>query len=150
MAIIQTKKGETILLDNALLKKVKKFIWYVNKLGYACNDTEPRKLMHSFIMDTPKGSVTDHINGNKLDNRKANLRICTQSQNMANSVMKKNNKSGYRGVSWNKKYLKWEAYLTKDYKHYFLGYFSKKEDAALAYNRRAKELFGEFCKLNII
>lgn len=149
MALIQTKKGELIVVDNALLKQIKSFSWYVNKVGYAVNDSKPRKYMHRLIMGFPKGGV-DHINGNKLDNRRKNLRLCNQSQNTANASKRSTNKSGYKGVSWNKRYSKWEAYLTKDYKHVFLGYFDDKDKAALAYNRKAKELFGEFCKLNVV
>ena len=149
MALIQTKRGELIVVDNALLNQMKSFSWYVNNVGYAVNDSKPRKSMHRLIMGFPKGGV-DHINGDKLDNRRKNLRLCNQSQNTANSPKRSTNKSGYKGVSWNKRYSKWEAYLTKDYKHVFLGYFDDKDKAALAYNRKAKELFGDFCKLNIV
>lgn len=149
MALIETSKKEIIIVDNSMLKVLKKFNWYVNKSGYAANDSVPRKLMHRLVMGYPKGNV-DHINGNKLDNRKENLRLCNQSQNTANAPMRKSNKSGYKGVSWNKKYKKWEAYLTKDYKHVFLGYYDNKKGAAMAYNFGAKIHFGNFAKLNII
>lgn len=149
MAIIVTKKGEHIFVDSKRVKDVSKLSWYVNKVGYAVNDSAPRKLMHRFIMGYPKGNI-DHINGNKLDNRKCNLRICTQSQNMMNSLKRKTNKSGYKGVCWNKKYSKWEATLTVKYKHKFLGYFDDKIMAAKAYNKKAKDAFGKFAKLNKI
>lgn len=147
MAIIEASKGQLIIVDDYLLEKVKAFRWYVNRLGYAANDSKPRKLMHRLVMGFPKENV-DHKNGNKLDNRLSNLRLCNQSQNAANAPKRKKNVSGYKGVSWNKKFGKWEAYLTKDYKHIFLGYFDDRREAALAYNKRATIEFGNFCKLN--
>src|SRR3990167_923966 len=126
MAVIQTSKKEFIIVDDNLLNKVKKFRWYVNRLGYAANDAKPRKLMHRLIMSYPKENI-DHINGNKLDNRLSNLRLCNQSQNNANSSKRKTNVSGYKGVCWNKKYEKWEATITKDYKHIFIGYFDDRK-----------------------
>ena len=147
MAVIQASKHEFIIVDDNDFEKVKKFRWYVNRMGYAANDATPRKLMHRLIMNFPKGGI-DHKNGNKLDNRKSNLRPCNQSENMANAPKRKTNLSGYKGVSWDKKYSKWEAYLTKDCKHIFLGYFDDRKEAALAYNQRAIKEFGGFCKLN--
>lgn len=97
MAIIQTTKGEIIIVDNNLLEKVKEFSWYVNSVGYAANDSIPRKTMHRMVMGYPKSGI-DHKNGNKLDNRKSNLRLCNQSQNTANSPKRKTNKSGFKGV----------------------------------------------------
>lgn len=136
-----------IWVDNSKLKELSMFSWYVNIMGYAANDSKPRKLMHRHILGYPKKGV-DHINGNKLDNRRKNLRVCTQSQNMANSPKRTTNRSGFKGVSWNKRYGKWEAYLTKDYKRVFLGYFDDIREAAKAYNTRAKKEFRAFANLN--
>jgi hypothetical protein len=148
MATMKTKKG-LVLIDDDLFDELNKYRWYIGNNGYAQNDSKPRKLMHRFIMGNPKENI-DHINGNKLDNRKCNLRVCNQSGNTANGKIRINNKSGYRGVSWNKKYKKWESYLTKNYKHFFLGYFDNKKIAAKVYNREAKKQFGEFARLNKI
>jgi hypothetical protein len=147
MDTIVTKKGTEILIDKNNKDELSKLSWYVNKIGYAVNDTKPRKYMHRLIMGYPKENV-DHINGNKLDNRKGNLRLCNQSENTANAPKRTTNKSGYKGVCWNKKYGKWEVYLTKNYKHIFLGYFDDKIDAARAYNLGAETHFGKFAKLN--
>lgn len=149
MATIKTRKGEQILVDKKFFLEVSKFVWYINKAGYAANDSLPRKTMHRLVMAFPKENV-DHVNGNKLDNRLTNLRLCNQSQNSANSRRKSTNKSGFKGVSWNKKYSKWEAYLTKNYKHIFLGYFNTKVEAAKAYNLTAKKEFGKFAKINLL
>lgn len=131
--------------------------WSCSKVGYAFCDTRnyartEGKLvyMHHLIVDVPKGMVVDHINGNKLDNRKSNLRICNQRQNTWNKRKRSNNKSGYTGVSWNKAASKWSAEVRKDGEKHYLGLYVSKHAAAKAYNRKAKELFGEFTRLNEI
>lgn len=103
--------------------------------------------LHRLIMDNPV-NVVDHINGNTLDNRRSNLRLCSQANNSANRNKSYKNTSGYKGVS--KARNKWAAKITKDYKVYHIGNYTTPELAALAYNKRAVELFGQFAKLNVI
>lgn len=91
----------------------------------------------------PKHQV-DHINHIKNDNRWINLRECTQGENSRNQKKYKNNKSGYKGVSWNKNHNKWVAQITYKRKVTYLGAFNCPKDAAEAYNKKAKELFGDF------
>lgn len=95
----------------------------------------------------PNGQV-DHINRIKNDNRVSNLRESTRSQNYANSPKKVTNKSGYKGVFWNKVSQKWVSEISVNKVRYFLGYFKNKNEAALAYNGKAKELLGEFAFIN--
>ena len=102
--------------------------------------------LHRHITNCPKGMHVDHINGNVLDNRLSNLRICTPSQNQANSKLPKNNTSGYKGVSKNGD--GWKAKIRVDYAYYYLGTFLTKEEAARAYNAAAIKYFGEFARLN--
>lgn len=91
----------------------------------------------------------DHINGDGLDNRKSNLRICNASQNVANKGKIKSNTSGYKGVFYVKGRRKnWVSQIGKDMKLIRIGYFGTKEEAAKAYNDKALELFGEFAFLN--
>lgn len=150
---IKLTRGKYALIDSEDYERVSQFTWNCLKIGYAqCNrraGEHSRKYMHRFILDYPDGLV-DHINGDKLDNRKFNLRVCNQSSNSANAKKSINNTSGFKGVSWDKKAKKWGAYLTKNYKHIFCGYFEDKEVAAAAYNARALKEFGEFAKLNKI
>jgi len=122
-----------------------------NKRGYVFM-TFNRKTcyLHRFITNAPKGLVVDHINHNKMDNRKCNLRICTQSQNLANQRAKKGGASKYKGVVWHKLSNKWAAQIFCNGSNLYLGTFEKETDAALAYNAKAKELFGEFAYLNQI
>jgi hypothetical protein len=89
----------------------------------------------------------DHINGNTLDNRKANLRICTRAENNCNIKRRKNNTSGYKGVSFDKRKKKWSAYISKNYKHYFLGYFVTPEEAYIAYCKASKKYHGEYGRI---
>jgi hypothetical protein len=106
-------------------------------------------MMHRLIMNTPKGMDTDHINGDSLDNRRCNLRICTHAQNQRN--LKKilgNNK--YKGVSLFKKTQKWRARIQINRMGLHLGYFDTEEEAAKAYNEAAEKHFGEFSRINII
>jgi hypothetical protein len=102
--------------------------------------------MHRFIMNCPKGLEIDHKNGNSLDNRKSNLRICTHAQNMANRTMHINNSTGFKGVEKLRKF--WRARITANYKQYRLGCFNSPVEAAFAYDRAAVEKFGEFARLN--
>jgi hypothetical protein len=104
-------------------------------------------LMHRQIMDCPDDMVVDHINGDMLDNRRSNLRVCTSQQNRFNSLNRKGNKhSGFKGVHPNRD--KWRAIIMKDRKYIHIGNFLKPEDAARAYDAKAVELFGEFANLN--
>lgn len=91
----------------------------------------------------PKDQL-DHINTIKTDNRISNLREATNQQNQYNRGLQSNNKSGLKGVSWNKAQKKWLARIRADKKLFHLGSFNKKEDAHHAYIEEAKRLHGEF------
>ncbi len=100
---------------------------------------------HRFIMNCDEGMVIDHINGNTLDNRKENLRICTQLQNNWNTGKRKSNcYSKYVGVTWVKSVKKWQACLGNRY----LGRFDNEEIAAKAYDTEARKTYGEYARLN--
>ena len=104
--------------------------------------------MHRLVADTPKGMVTDHINGDGLDNRKQNLRICTNAENSRNRGKSKTSTSGYKGVYWNKRDKLWYVHIGHNKKLLYLGCFKDKKEAAKAYDRKAIELHGEFAKFN--
>ena len=97
-------------------------------------------LLHRLILNATEGVEVDHVNGNGLDNRRSNLRIATRAQGMANRRLFKNNKSGYKGVMFDKKTGKWRMY--------FKMLFDTPEEAARAYDKVAKLFFGEFAKIN--
>ena len=102
--------------------------------------------MHHVILPLKDGLQVDHINGNRLDNRKENLRLVTKSQNMMNRGVQKNSTSGYKGV--NEHQGKWRAYILENGKQKHLGVFEDKKEAARAYNKMAKLLHGEYAVLN--
>ena len=110
--------------------------------------------MHREVMGTPEGKFTDHKYHNGLDNQKQNLRQCTTSQNGANK-RKQHNKtlSKYKGVtmfSTTNRAKPWVASIIKNSKSYYLGTFKTEEEAAIAYNNKAIELFGEYACLNYL
>ena len=119
------------------------------KYSKGTNKVQIQKKAHRLIMGVtdPKIQV-DHINGNKLDNRKENLRLATPQQNSSNIGIRKNNKSGYKGVCWSKRDKKWIASIYKNNKKQYLGCFDDIVEAVRAYDRAALELFGEFAWTN--
>ena len=107
--------------------------------------------LHTLIMNTPKGMVVDHINGNPLDNRKCNLRICTNAENSRNNTLWKTSSIGLKGVQSakaNGSAQPYRARIKYNYKEIQLGTFVTKEEAGIAYDKKALELFGEFASLN--
>ena len=155
MKKIQLTRGKYAIVDNKYYKKISQLNWHYHSMGYACYHSRINKkyymvLMHRLIMNTPQGMDTDHINGNGLDNRQSNLRICTHSQNHMNQRLSSKNTSGFKGVTWKKDSNKWKAYIKIYKKQIHLGHFKNKIDAAKAYNQKAVELFGEFAWLNKI
>lgn len=134
------------IVDDEDFERLNEYNWFYTK-GRACR-VENRKhiAMHNEIMNTPIGKEIDHINRNALDNRKVNLRICTRQQNICNEVRK--NKSGLRGVHFRDRKKPWVAYITVKRKQINLGSFNTEKEAAIVYDKKAKELFGEFATLN--
>ncbi len=117
--------------------------------------SKPGISIHRLIMNTPSGLFTDHIDGNGLNNQRANLRICTQSQNQMNTGPKAigRNKTGvktskYKGVWWNKDSGKYESQIKTAAGTIWHGKFIVEDDAARAYNEAAKIHYGEFARLN--
>lgn len=107
--------------------------------------------MHREIIHCLRNREVDHRNGDGLDNRKENLRPCTHLQNVKNlKISRKNNRSGFKGVSFDSENQKWQAHIQSDNKNMRLGRFSTKEEAAGAYNEAAKKYHREFASLNII
>tara|TARA_Y100000310_G_scaffold301556_1_gene338130 strand:- start:62 stop:643 length:582 start_codon:yes stop_codon:yes gene_type:complete len=106
--------------------------------------------LHRFLINTPEGMHTDHINGDSMDNRKKNLRVCTSAENQANRGKNKNNTSGFKGVcrSLRSSKEKWIAKIKYQRKTHTIGCFGTREEAAMAYDEKAKEFFGEFASLN--
>jgi hypothetical protein len=113
-------KNETscneVIIDTDDIIRVEKYRLNIDHKGYAAN--KKIGLLHRFIINATSGQFVDHINRNKLDNRKINLRIVTRSENVHNSKMHITNKSGTKGVYFHKGTRKWEAFIDKDGKRY--------------------------------
>lgn len=150
-----TKPVLNVLVDDNDYDFLSKFVWYLldNKtVQYASTVIEGKTiLMHQMVLPCPTGYTPDHIDGNGLNNQRNNLRIATHSQQHQNKRKTKLvTSSQYKGVHWNKVKQRWHAQIKKDGKPKYLGLFSSEKDAALAYNRAALEMFGEFAQLNVI
>lgn len=133
-----TRKGEEFLFDKEDLDVVQHFCWCKSGTGYIhTNDHTFGHIiikMHRMVLKLEDPNIlVDHINGNRLDNRKCNIRVCNRSENNKNQTLNPNNTSGYKGVSWFKETKKWRAYISINNKHVYLGLFESKEEAALAY-----------------
>lgn len=146
MAVIKAS-GVDVLVDDSDLAKISKHKWWLTKAGYVytqtCHKTVRTTIMlHRYLTDVPKGMEVDHINHNKLDNRLSNLRICTRSQNNANMRPR----TGYKGVRFTRN--GWQAETKIDGKYVYIGRYKTAEEAAHAYNIKAKELFGGYSFAN--
>lgn len=119
--------------------------WYKSNNGYI-KSSGGKHYLHRLIMSTPTGVQVDHINNDRADNRRANLRHCNQSENNANSLLRTDNTSGVRGVSWDRFREKWVAQVWKNRKIIFRKRFDTKEEAIKAYRLNKERLYGEFAR----
>ena len=151
---IKLPKGISTIVDVGDFEFLSQWKWhltggYVSRTATIKGNLKRQIYLHRVINQTMLGFDTDHINGNKLDNRRHNLRTATRSQNLAHSkLIRSHNASGYRGVVWDKRNLSWVAQITFKGKSFFLGNYDDIKDAAKEYNLIAKKLFGEFAVLN--
>lgn len=159
MREIKLTMGLAALVDDCDYDYLNKFKWCAHRSGgniYAERwiKGENRHIkMHREILGPPDGMDIDHANHNTLDNRRCNIRICTRSQNIANTEHVKKllrKTSRYRGVSKVANYNKWKATGYYMNKSIYLGSYQNEMDAAIAYNNFMIKTFGEFAILNII
>jgi hypothetical protein len=148
---IALTKGKFAIVDAADYEQVNAYKWCATGSGrrvYACCHRNGGHLsMHRFLMNPPSWLVVDHIDGNGLNNRRSNLRICTQQQNVHNS-RPKGKSSQYKGVCRDKSKNTWVVWVRHNGRNHYIGRFRDEIDAARAYDRKAYELFGEFAWLN--
>jgi hypothetical protein len=154
---IPLTKGFVTVVDDADYEWLSQWKWCAMKtvsgLTYAMRMIGPRGkqkrvLMHRLLANTPPHLVTDHINGNPLDNRRVNLRNCTLAENLRNCRPNTTASSPYKGVSRIKSTGKWEARIKTNGVGVYLGTFADESAAARAYDSKAREIFGEFAFLN--
>jgi hypothetical protein len=138
-------KGQKVLVDKEFKPLLKLYPWYINSAGYAYAsvwsklEKKTKKIsMHRFIMGFPNCTV-DHINGNSLDNRVANLRAVPMQENSYNSKVPSNSTTGFKGVSFRKDRGTFKAYIKFNQKQIYLGTFKTKEEASAAYYKFKKQ-----------
>lgn len=142
-----TVQGEEFLFDSKDYDLIKDYYWRVNDGGYITTVTWSRGFalrLSRLIMHCPKGKYVDHINHDKMDNRKENLRIVTPQQNAMNQSLKSNNKSGVQGVCYDKSRDKWMATITYKYKTINLGRFDDFNDAVSIRKDAEEKYFGKY------
>ncbi len=140
--------GSFALVDAADYQWLSQYTWRPTGGGYArARVGDKRIFMHRLIMQPPPGKVVDHYNGNRRDNRRGNLRACTQGENNRNK-RKVRGVSRYKGVSWYPDRHKWRAQIRHNGRIIRLGWFDDEIEAAWAYDRAAREYFGAFAYLN--
>lgn len=150
MKIIRLTKGKVAVVDDEDYEFVSQYNWYASKTKkkYYVKSASvgcPFTFMHQLIMQR---AGVDHVNGNSLDNRRSNLRVCTQRENCRNRVKRKTCSSQFKGVCLSKRSGKWDASITTKEKRRYLGRFEQEEEAAKAYDKAARDAFGEFARLN--
>lgn len=152
MKIIYTRKGEEILVDDEDFAAMSAFAWRLTDKGYAQRAVVVRgkkihTTMHRQILGLTSDDkrFVDHVNGNRTDNRRCNLRVCTRSQNGYNQGLPKHNTSGFKGVCLRNG--RWIAGIKSNGKKKHLGSFETPEAAYAAYCSAARELHGEFANL---
>jgi len=149
MKKIHLSKGKVALVDDKDYEYLNRWKWYYGSHGYACRTVyikgSGRKhtknnhvLMHRVVNGTPEHSITDHINRNKLDNRRSNLRTVDKSMNGINRALQPNNTSGHKGVHWFKRLKLWQAYIDRGGKRTSLGYH-RNLSAAVDARKRAED-----------
>ncbi len=151
MKTIPLSNGKFALIDDRDFKMVSRHTWRMSERGYASRNWRQRRVyMHRQIMNAPIGIEVDHKNRNRLDNRRKNLRFCTADMQQYNRGMDGRNTSGFKGVSTTRKskIMPWRARIGWRKQQILIGHFKRSKDAARAYDKAAKRLFGEFARTN--
>lgn len=156
MKEIPLTQGLVALVDDGDYQLVSPYKWYARKernTYYSLRNSEPINgkrrtiLMHRVIMDAPPGMEVDHRDGNGLNNVRANLRLATSQQNGLNKRVRKDSKSGVKGVYWVQRSRLWKASIRIDNQRIALGYFPTAELAHKAYAEAAVKYHGEFARV---
>jgi hypothetical protein len=146
------KRKRLVMVDDEDFNYLDALNWQVDNQNVVSTHTKinGERLIHRIILKPPKGVEIDHIDGNRLNNQKSNLRFATSSQNKINRGARKDNKSGYKGVSWHKQRKCWTVRLTINGKYKHLGLYKDIKKAAQVYNQNALKHYGEYAWLNLI
>lgn len=153
MKKIELTKGKYAIVDDEDYPIISKYSWHVqeSKWGFrVVRDIDPvgSMPMSNQVLDVHRRTLVDHKNRNAFDNRKCNLRVCNKSQNAANSKLRVDNTSGYKGVRKRKNCYVYNARINVNGKEINLGHFKSSIEAAIAYDTAAIKYFGEFALTN--
>lgn len=152
MKLISLTRGKFTQVDDDMFDYLNKWKWYCNTHNYAVrydsggHKTRKKIHMHRLVINAPEGIQVDHIDQDPLNNQRENLRLCTSSQNSRNCHLPKTNTSGYRGI--HKCKGKWLTNIRINGTQTYLGSFETSEDAAKAYDKKAREVDGKFAGTN--
>lgn len=153
MRIIKLSKGASTIVDDEDYSKLIIYRWFLGGSGYAVRNAKKHEAgyslyMHHEILGRPvKGFEVDHVDQNKLNNQRFNLRFVTRAENVQNRN-DGSNTSGYKGVTFHRRAGKWMAQIKKGDEKFYLGLFVDIEEAAKVYDKKARELFGVNAALN--
>ncbi len=152
MKTIDLKKAVAIV-DEGDFDRINAKPWRLTTRGYAGRTEHRTKkkvnvMMHREVLGLTHDDaiVVDHINGNQLDNRRENLRVCTVSENLCNAKLYSSNKSGFKGVHQPAGSNRWTATICKNRKYHYLGSFSTPEEAYAARLKAEARFHGEFAR----
>lgn len=144
VAIIDAADADAVLAYKWSARRTSRAV-YAHRGARRPDGRRTSQTLHQFLTGY---ALTDHINGNGLDNRRSNLREATTSQNGHNRRRDQDSASGFKGVSWHARSGKWQVLIRANGPQRFLGYFATAEQAAHAYDAAARELHGEFATVN--
>jgi hypothetical protein len=150
---IPLQNGTCALVDDDDYDRLHRFPWFLSGTGYAVglvpvNGRFEPVYLHRLILNAGPDRQVDHVNGNKLDNRRCNLRLATPQQNSQNKRVSPLSATHLKGVGWHKRRCKYHARIQLQGMRCHLGFFEDAESAALAYDAAARTLFGEFAVCN--
>lgn len=160
MKLIALSRGRFAKVDNEDFDRISAHRWYAHWSRYTrsfyavrhekTNSEGKREFvqMHREVLGAGPGREVDHANHETLDNRRENLRVCSHSENQHNSRIRRDNASGFKGVSWSESSGRWRATIILKRKQIHLGYHDAKEDAARAYDLASSRLHGDFASPN--
>ncbi len=155
--LIPLTQGKFAIIDDEDFELVKGYKWSASKAShtfyaitgiYKPDGTKTTIAMHRLLLDLKKGESCDHINHDGLDNRRCNIRKVSNQQNGMNRLKNKGCSCMFKGVCYYKQTKKWKAQIMIDGNPTHLGYFNTSLEGAFAYDKKAKELFGDYAYLN--
>ncbi len=152
MKIINISDKHSTFVDNEDYQKLSQYKWHILSMGGGKYPAVYRQngkqiiYMHRQIMETPINLIVDHIDHNRLNNQKSNLRNCSRSQNAQNMM----DNGEYQGVHWDTTHKKYRSRIRVSGARKHLGYFNNPSEAAICYNKAASKFYGEYARLNRI